>query len=79
MRAKHLLIAAPCALICTGVGYILGKKKHKINECGNLRIDNSEEEEPAKIFLEVTDLSALESSEYVILKVVRENYISHKN
>lgn len=80
MNYKKILFFGSASLINTGIGFMLGSaySKKKINKCGNLRIDSSEENEPVKMFLEITNTSCLESSEYVVFKVVKENYISHK-
>ena len=45
---------------------------------GNLRIDRSELDEPPKPFLEVKDstIDAISRKEFIILKVVNENYLS---
>lgn len=66
------------SLVC---GYLVGKINErkriakKTKYAGNLRIDNSEGEE--MMFLEVTNYSALEDSEIIQFKVIRENYIVH--
>lgn len=61
-------------------GYIYGKKiEHdRTNSCGILLLDQSEKDEPIKMFLEVTDLKALEISKRVIFEVERQNYITQK-
>lgn len=45
---------------------------------GHLRIDRSEEDEPPKPFLEIVDstIEAISRKDFVILKVINENYIS---
>ena len=45
---------------------------------GNLRIDRSEPDEPAKPFLELTDatIESISRKQFVILKVITESYLS---
>lgn len=64
------------------VGIIIGTNRMKkaINEgsVGHLRIDRSEAEEAPKAFLEIvgTNIGAISRKDFVILKVINENYIS---
>lgn len=54
------------------------KKAVEEGSVGNLRIDRSEEDEPPKAFLEIvgTTIEAISRKDFVMLKVVNENYIS---
>lgn len=60
-------------------GYLISKKIHKpkkVTYVGALRVDNSIKDEPTKIFLELeTDPNELVNSDYVNLKVIKENYL----
>ena len=77
---KEIIFSCASSTMTLALGYLIGKSlsKPKIQTCGNLRMDNSEENEPVKMFLEVTDQSSLMSSEYVVFKVIKEPYLSHK-
>ncbi len=59
-------------------GYIFGKKVNNkpVTYAGTLRIDNSEKDEPKKLFLELeTSVEDIEKSNVIQLKVVRKDYI----
>lgn len=64
------------------VGVIIGtnrmRKAVEEGSVGHLRIDRSEPGEPPSPFLEVvgTTIEAISRKDFVILKVVNENYIS---
>lgn len=66
------------------VGVFVGtdrmRKTIEERSIGHLRIDRSEPDEPPRPFLEVTKGATLESiarENFVILKVINENYLSH--
>lgn len=70
------------AAISLVVGILIGtnrmKKAVEEGSVGNLRIDRSEDDEPPKAFLEIvgTTIEAISRKDFVMLKVVNENYIS---
>lgn len=76
ISSKNILLVSGSVIFGGVFGYILSKKVNepKINTCGNLRIDNSEPNEPSSMFLEVTDYDALQKSDYITLKVIKANY-----
>lgn len=81
MKVKsYILTGGACLIAGASFGYIFGKKiEHdRTNSCGILRLDQSEKDEPVKMFLEVTDLKSLENSSYVIFEIKRQNYITQK-
>lgn len=60
------------------LGLIFSKLIHKQIKIGNLRLDQSDPDEPY-LFLEITDRNGLESiknNDQVILDVVVKNYVS---
>lgn len=62
-----------------GLGYLIGKKQKKTKTVyfGSLRIDQSEKEEPPKIFLELTcNLEELSKHKDISLKVIKKNYVN---
>ena len=66
--------------LATG-GYFFSKKvnKPKIVYAGNLRIDNSEPDEPPKLFLELTtDLNDICRADTIKLKVIEKDYLDSK-
>ena len=77
-----ILVVLTVAAAGAFVGIIIGTNRmHKaINEgsVGNLRIDRSEADEAPRAFLEIlgTTIEAISRKDFVILKVVNENYIS---
>lgn len=78
MKFKNILEISLASISMFSVGYILGikHKSNNIKHCGNIRLDNSDKDEPMRMFLEVTDINSLMSAEYVNLKVIKEWYIS---
>ena len=64
------------------IGIIIGTDRMKESiekgSVGHLRIDRSEEDEAPRAFLEIvgTTIEGISKKEFVILKVVNENYIS---
>ena len=80
------LIMAMTFLVTTGVGVLVGiyvgvkRMKRAIEErsVGYLRIDRSEPDEPPKPFLEVmgSSIESISNKDFIILKVVNENYLS---
>lgn len=61
--------------IGVSVSFIFMKVKH----VGYLRIDKSDPMDNPYLFLELRkDIGAIEQKKYVILKVNKQNYISHK-
>lgn len=72
---KKIIITAVGML---SIGYLLGKKvnRKKYEYAGTLRIDNSEMDEPAKLFLELEkDISVISNAKVINLKVLKKNYI----
>lgn len=66
-----------CGII---LGAIIVIVYFKHNAAGTLRVDRSELDEPPRLFLEISrsDARRIEKSKYVILKVKKENFISHE-
>lgn len=62
-----------------GVKVANKRNKDKTKYCGTLRIDNSEIDEAPQMFLEVTDMVALNSCETAIFKINKENYYNGEN
>lgn len=64
-----------------GIFVGMGRMQKAVEErsVGNLRIDRSEPDEPARPFLEITNASieSISRQSYIILKIINENYISH--
>lgn len=64
------------------VGLIVGtdRMRKAVEKCsvGHLRIDRSEPDEPARPFLELrgSTIESISQSNFVVLKVINENYIS---
>ena len=77
-----ILIVLTVIAISVFVGILIGTNRMQkaINEgsVGNLRIDRSEADEAPRAFLEIlgTTIEAISRKDFVILKVVNENYIS---
>ena len=65
----------------TAFGFWRGVKsaRERIKFCGALRVDNSEKDEQPKLYLEITDVNALEKSNIAIFEIKRENYIWKRN
>ena len=60
------------------IGTIIYAIAVKTASVGTLRIDQSDPEDSPYLFLELDkNLSFIASKKYVIMKVKRENYISH--
>lgn len=85
MEILVLAIALPVGIfIGIFVGIFIGtermRKAIEEHSVGNLRIDRSDPDEPPQPFLEVTggNIETIARQKFVILKVVNENYISHK-
>lgn len=72
--------------IAVGIGFIAGlfttmgrmRKAIEKQSVGHLRIDRSEPDEPPRPFLELygSTIESISQKEYVMLKVVNENYLS---
>ena len=72
--------------IAAGLGFIAGlfttmgrmRKAIEKQSVGHLRIDRSEPDEPPRPFLELhgSTIESISQKEYVMLKVVNENYLS---
>lgn len=55
------------------------KEEKKEDTSGVIHIDNSEEDEPEKIFLELTcSLPTLKSKKYAIFAISNKNYLTRK-
>lgn len=70
-------------MVGTMIGIFIGvgrmQKAVEESSVGNLRIDQSEPDEPPRPFLEITKGASIElisERKFVILKVIRENYVS---
>lgn len=61
------------------VGMERMRKAVEEQSVGNLRIDRSEPDEPARPFLEIKNatIESISQKKFVILKILNENYISH--
>lgn len=81
MTKKYIFILSSSIGVSFLSGFIFGRllkkdKKQQIKNAGNLRIDNSCEEEPPMIFLELTcNPDELFNSKEIKLNVVNKNYI----
>lgn len=78
---KYFIINPIIGVGLFAVGYFVSQRKKKptVKYIGNLRIDNSEKDEPSKIFIEFdVDPNNLNDCDYVNLKVVKENYVKSK-
>ncbi len=76
MKKKIINIVCGIALFTCGysIASIYYKKHTKF--AGILRIDNSEEELPERLFLELEqDLKTIEKQKIIKLKVVKKNYL----
>ena len=77
-----VLIAVFIAVLGVFAGILIGtnrmKKAIESGSVGHLRIDRSEDDEPPKAFLEIvgTTIEAISRKEFVILKVINEDYLS---
>ena len=76
-------IAIVAVLVAFLGGVLVGsnemRKAVEKGSVGHLRIERSEPDEPPRPFLEITKGSSIESisaMDFVILKVINENYIS---
>lgn len=75
---KYKIINPIIGISLFSCGYLLSKIQTNKNQKfeGALRIDNSEPDEPPKIFLELTNDKIIYSNVKTIqLKVIRKNYI----
>lgn len=73
------------SIISIGIGILIGifigtermRKAVEDQSVGNLRIDQSEPDEPPRPFLEVkgTNLDTISNKKFIILKVINENYL----
>lgn len=76
-----ILIYVGLALI---VGMVIGigviKQKYKSKVIGNLRVDQSIEDDNPYLFLEITrgNIDKFKNEKYVVLEVLTENYIPHE-
>jgi len=78
MKTKKILISCFGGLGIYAAGYFTCKKFNKPKNvyAGNLRIDESEQNEAPKLFLELTtDFMDIYKSDEITLKVVKKNYI----
>lgn len=74
-----VLLNVTCGLIIFIGGYQIGHLTNKNNAVygGNLRIDTYEEDEPPKIFLELTNIDSInEKNKNIVLKIIRKNYVA---
>lgn len=73
-----IIILSMCfASFC--IGRKTKEKKDDSRTSGVIHIDKSEEDEPEKIFLELTcSLPTLKSKKYAIFAVSNKNYLTHK-
>lgn len=76
---KIFLVAIPTIISLAG-GFVVGrlsvKKPKPLKVIGNLRIDNSDEENPNALFLELrVPVSYISQEKIVHLKVVKEDYL----
>ena len=84
----EFLVGGIALVIGVVIGAVIGifvgtermRKAVEDQSVGNLRIDRSEPYEPPRPFLEVKDstIESIANKKFVILKVINENYISHK-
>lgn len=82
---EYLALALAFAA-CIGAGVLVGifvgmkRMRQAVEErsVGYLRIDRSEPDEPPKPFLEIvgSSIESISNKDFIILKVVNENYLS---
>ena len=76
---KDIFIGLGSGIIGFLGGFIIHKKiiDNKTIYAGSLHIDNSEKDEPEKIFLELyKDISNIKTGDSIVLYAIKENYIS---
>jgi hypothetical protein len=82
MKVKTCIFYSVCSFIVGGIGGVIFEKRNttkRLGYSGTLRIDNSEVDEPEKLFLELNrSLDELSKEKVVIFKVIKRNYISQK-
>ncbi len=73
-----IIIAAVSLLAGVLIGTDRMKKAVEEGSVGNLRIDRSEEDEAHRAFLEIvgTTIEDISRKNFIILKVINENYLS---
>lgn len=74
------LIVMIVVSVLIGIFFGINRMKKAIEErsVGHLRIDRSEPDEQPKAFLEImgTSIDSISQKNYVVLKVINENYLS---
>lgn len=67
------------AILGIGIGMFIANRHEKINAMGRLRIDHSEEDEPARMFVELKGVTpdVIAKHKIVTFEVINESYISH--
>lgn len=79
---KTILLFPLISVASFAFGILIDRKINtkRTNYIGTIRIDRSEEDEPDKIFLELeTDLETLAQTKTGNVRIIRKNYVSHKN
>ena len=77
-----ILVLLACVLIGLISGILIGtnrmKKAVEEGSVGHLRIDRSEKDEAPRPFLELagSSIDSISQKQFVILKVINENYLS---
>ena len=77
-----ILVLVLVSAVSVFAGIIIGtnrlRKAIEDGSVGHLRVDRSEEDEPPKAFLELvgSSIESISRKDFVVLKVVNENYLS---
>lgn len=77
-----ILVVITAIVVSLFAGILIGtnrmKKAIEEGSVGHLRIDRSESDEPPRAFLELagSTIEVISRKDFVILKVINENYIS---
>jgi hypothetical protein len=75
-----VVLATITISLLTGIFIGTNRMRKAVEEgsVGNLRVDRSEADEPPRAFLEIvgTTIEAISHKDFVILKVINEDYLS---
>lgn len=80
---EYIVILLVVSLIMLVIGILIGMSiantRTKYGAMGRLRIDHSEPEEPARMFVELKNVTPdmIASHKFVTFEVINESYISH--
>lgn len=65
---------------CIFGGIVIGRNQARAKTMGWLRIDNSEPDEPTRLFMELKGVTPdmIAREKFVMFEVINESYISHE-